>query len=143
MRRFAPMAALLACAWCGGALAADRYACESLEGDPPATADFTLNYSSGAYAILVAAFQIEDDIGYSTEAADIRDRALVSGVDVSAGAEDVRFELLAAENGYGSRPIARLHVVTLSEGVHVLTAGALQVAGGGLWAIRCDIDYGG
>jgi hypothetical protein len=139
-RALAILAILLAGS--GAASAADRYACASLAGDPGVTADFTLSYSSRAYAVLGAGFRIEDEIGYSTEASDPRDRALVSAVDVSTGAEDISFSLLAAEGGYASSPVARLHVVTLPEGAHMLTAGVLQVTGGGLWPIRCDVDGG-
>ena len=38
--------------------------------------------------------------------------------------------------------VAELYVVTLSEGAHSLTAGVLQIGGGGLWPIQCDVAYG-
>ena len=72
-------------AGCGAAAAADTYTCTSLDGDPPVTLEFTLGYSTHAYAVLSARFQIEGDIGYATDAADPRDLATVTGVSIAQG----------------------------------------------------------
>jgi hypothetical protein len=122
-----------------GALA-DEYACKSLAGDPPVTLDFSLRYSSGAYAVMSAAFQIEGDIGYSTTATEPTDLATVTGVEISA--DEVRFKLHYADATYDG-DIATIHVVTLAEGEHTVTAGALHVLAGGLWPVQCEINYEG
>jgi hypothetical protein len=123
-----------------GSALADAYSCRSLAGDPPVTLDFDLRYSSGTYAVTRAAFQIEDEIGYSTTAEHPQDRATVTGLE--AGAEEVRFSLHYAGVNYDA-DIATVHVVTLAEGAHTLTAGVLHVVAGGLWPVQCDIAYEG
>lgn len=123
-----------------GSAHADAYSCRSLSGDPPVTLHFDLHYSNGAYAVTQAAFQIEDEIGYSTTAEHPQDRATVTGIE--AGAEEVRFSLHYAGVSHDA-DVATVHVVTLVEGAHTLTAGVLHVVAGGLWPMQCDIAYEG
>lgn len=124
-----------------GAASAESYACHSLSGEPPATLDFTIRHSSGAWAVMSAKFQIEGDLGYSTTAAEPTSLATVTGVEIGS-AEDVAFRLRYTADDYDG-DVASIHVVTLSEGARSLTAGVLQVTGGGLWAMECDLDYEG
>lgn len=131
------MAAMALLALPGSALA-DEYACRSLGEEPPVTMDFSLRYSSGAYAVMSAGFQIEGDIGYSTSASEPTSLATVTGMEASQ--DQVRFSLHYKDADYDG-DVATLHVVTLSEGVHTLTAGVLHVVGGGLWPLQCEIDY--
>jgi hypothetical protein len=123
-----------------GTAAAETYTCRSLdETDFPVTARFDLRYSSGAYAIMRAEFQIEGDIGYSTAATHPLDLATVTGVEVDEGS--IQFSLQHTDPDYDGI-VATLHVVTLSEGAHELTAGVLKVVGGGLWPIACRTGAG-
>ena len=120
-----------------GSAAAESYICRSLDGEPPTSLDFTIRYSSGAWAVMSVAFQVEGDVGYSTITGEPTGLAIVTGVEI-ASAADVAFRLQAG--GQGDRgDVASIHVVTLSEGETSLTAGVLQVTGGGLWPIQCDI----
>jgi hypothetical protein len=130
-------AALLASATTASA---EAYDCRSLSGEPPATLSFTTRHSSGAYAVMAAEFQIEDDLGYSTTAAEPTSLATISGVEIDS--ENVMFRFHYSDAGYDG-DVATVHVVTLSEGEHDLTAGVLQVSGGGLWAVQCEVDYAG
>lgn len=117
--------------------AADSYACRSLnETDFPATANFEIRHSSNAYAVISAGLQIEGDIGYSTTATEPSDLVTVDGVDIDSG--HIKFDL-HQHDANDDGDVATLHVVTLSEGVHDLTGGVLQVDGGGLWIIQCDV----
>ncbi len=138
LRALIATAALLAGA---GAASAETYACRSVSGEPPATLDFSIRHSSGAWAVMSAAFQIEDDIGYSTTAAEPTSLATVTGVEIGS-AEDVAFKFHYTDADYDG-DVASVHVVTLSEGARSLTAGVLAVVGGGLWAVQCDLDYEG
>jgi hypothetical protein len=124
------------------AAAADTYACRSLQGDPPATFGFTLSHSSDAYAILGASLEVEGGVGYATAPAGTAEEALVDEVAVAPEAAAIGFALLRAEAGYGSDPVARIRLVTLSTDTHTMTAGVLQVTGGGLWPMLCDSDHG-
>lgn len=124
-----------------GTASAERYACHSLAGEPSASLDFTIRHSSGAWAVMSAAFQIEGDIGYSTDATEPTSLAMVNDVEIGS-AEDVAFKLHYTADDYDG-DVASVHMVTLSEGAHSLTAGVLQVTGGGLWAMECDLDYEG
>lgn len=128
--------AAAAVALSAGTAAAETYTCRTLnETDFPVTASFDLRYSSGAYAIMRAEFQIEGDIGYSTMATHPLDLATVTGVE--ADENSIAFSLHHTDPDYDG-DVATLHVVTLSEGAHELTAGVLKVVGGGLWPIACD-----
>jgi hypothetical protein len=129
--------AALALAASVGAALAETYSCRSLDGETPVTLDFTTSYSNGAYAVDSAAFQIEDDLGYSTTAIEPTSLATLTGADVSS--ESLRFSFHYQDADYDG-DVATVHVVTLSEGANALTAGVLQVVGGGLWSIRCDIE---
>jgi hypothetical protein len=122
-----------------GAALADDYACHSVASDeeqaPPVQISFTLVYSSHAYAVTKAAFQIEGDIGYSTTATEPTSLATVTGVVVEN--DFIEFSLHYSDSGYDG-DVAKLHVVTLSEGAHYITAGAFHAVGGGLYAVVCD-----
>jgi hypothetical protein len=121
------------------AATASDYSCHSVAGDeegaPPAEVSFTLTYSSNAYAVIKAAFQIEGDIGYSTVATEPTSLATVTGVVVDD--DVIEFSLHYTGDGYDG-DIAKLHVVTLSEGAHAITAGAFHAVGGGLYAVVCE-----
>jgi hypothetical protein len=138
LRAVVAAAVLLASA---SAASAETYACHSVSGEPPVTLDFRIRHSSGAWAVMSAAFQIEDDIGYSTDATEPTSLATVTKVEITSAA-DVAFKLHYTADDYDG-DVASLHVVTLTEGAHSLTAGVLQVTGGGLWAMECDLDYEG
>ena len=120
--------------------AADEYSCRSLGGEDKVTFDFTTRYASGAHAVLGASFQIEGDIGYSTTATEPTSLATVTGVE--GDGERIRFSMHYTDAQYDG-DIATIHVVTLTEGAHALTAGVLHVVGGGLWPIECEIRYEG
>ncbi len=133
--------AAAAVALSAGTAAAETYTCRTLnETDFPVTASFDLRYSSGAYAVMSAEFQIEGDIGYSTTATHPLDLATVTGVAVDEGS--IKFSLQHTDPDYDGN-VATLHVVTLTEGTHALTAGVLKVVGGGLWPIVCDTSESG
>jgi hypothetical protein len=121
------------------AATASDYSCHSVASDekaaPPVEVSFTLGHSSNAYAVMKAAFQIEGDIGYSTEATEQTSLATVTGVVVEN--DVIEFSLHYTGGGYDG-DIAKLHVVTLSEGAHAITAGAFHAVGGGLYAVVCD-----
>lgn len=138
MRAIALSAALLCLAT--SMAVADEYSCRSFGGEDKVTLDFSIGHSGGAYAVLGAGFQIEGDIGYSTTATEPTSLATTSGVAVTP--EEVRFSLHYTDPSYDG-DVATVHVVTLSEGAHVMTAGVLHVVAGGLWPIQCDIDYEG
>ena len=131
--------AAVALAASAGAVTAADYSCHSVTSDekgaPPVEVSFTLTHSSGAYAVMKAAFQIENDIGYSTTATEPTSLATVTGVAVEN--DVIGFRLHYTGDGYDG-DIARLHVVTLSEGAHALTAGAFHAVGGGLYVVVCD-----
>ena len=120
--------------------AADEYSCRSIGGEGAVTVEFSFRISSGAYAVASAGFQIEGDIGYSTSATEPTSLATVTGVE--GDDEHFRFSLHYTDAEYDG-DIATVHVATLSEGAHTLTAGVLHVVGGGLWPIQCDVDYEG
>src|SRR5690606_21505871 len=107
----------------------------SLDGEPPTSLDFTIRHSSGAWAVMSAAFQVEGEAGYSTMTTARAGLAMVTGVEI-ASAADVAFQLQAGGQGDGG-DVASIHVVTLSQGEASLTAGVLQVTGGGFWPIQC------
>lgn len=132
LRRLIPAAFF---ALVGGTAAGEEHTCHSLEGDPPATVRYDLRYSSGAYAVTSARFKIEGDIGYSTAADDPRDLATITAVEASGN--ELEFSFHYQDMNYDG-DVARVHVVTLFEGVYGLTAGVLQVTGGGLWPIACE-----
>ena len=131
--------AAVALAATAGAATASDYSCHSVASDekaaPPVEVSFTLSHSSNAYAVMKAAFQIEDDIGYSTVAIEPTSLATVTGVVVEN--DVIEFSLHYTGDGYDG-DIAKLHVVTLSEGAHAITAGAFHAVGGGLYAVVCD-----
>ena len=130
-------AALLACP--AAATAADTYDCRSLnETDFPVTASFDLEYADDAFSIPRAELQIEGDIGYSSTAEHPSNRAFATGIEIGGDAIKFNFHL---DDGEYDVDVARLHVVTLSEGAYSLTAGVLQVGGGGLWPIECAVTY--
>jgi hypothetical protein len=135
----APLAGLAALAAMPGAAVAEDYACRSvageMPGDPPVEIGFTLDYTDSGHAISRASFQIEGDLGYSTEATEPTSLATVTGLKVADHV--IAFRLHYTGDGYDG-DIATLHVVTLSEGAHWITAGAFHAVGGGLWAIKCD-----
>lgn len=118
-----------------GAASAESFTCRSLSGDPPVLLDFGV----ADRAISSASFQIEDDMGYSTTADEPTSLATISGAEIG-GAGDVAFKFHYADASYDG-DVASVHVVTLSEGAFSKTAGVLQVSGGGVWAIECDVDY--
>lgn len=121
------------------AAAADTYDCRSLnETDFPVTASFDLDHGDSGFTVPRAELQIEGDIGYSSTAEHPSDRAIATDIEVGGDAISFNFHL---DDGTYDVDVARLHVVTLSEGAHSLTAGVLQVGGGGLWPIACSIDY--
>jgi hypothetical protein len=129
--------ALFACP--NAAAALDTYDCRSLsETDFPVTASFDLDYADDVFSIPRAELQIEGDIGYSSTAEHPSNRAFAA--DIEVGGDAVRFNFHLNDGEYDV-DVARLHVVTLSEGAHSLTAGVLQVGGGGLWPIECDVTY--
>lgn len=115
---------------------ADDYACRAIGRDEAVTLNFSLRYSSGAYAVMGAAFQIEGDIGYATDAAEPTAVATIAGVEATQ--DRVRFRLRHKGGGFDGT-VAEVHIVTLSEGAHMLTAGVLHVVAGGLWPIECEI----
>jgi len=119
---------------------ADEYSCRSIGGEGAVTMDFALRYSGGAYDVVSAGFQIEGDIGYSTSATEPTSLATITGIE--GDDEHVRFSLHYTDAAYDG-DIATVHVATLSEGAHTLTAGVLHVVAGGLWPIQCEIDYEG
>jgi hypothetical protein len=121
------------------AAAADTYDCRSLnETDFPVTASFDLDYADDAFSIPRAELQIEGDIGYSSTAEHPSNRAFATEIDVGGDAIKFNFHL---DDGEYDVDVARLHVVTLSEGAYSLTAGVIQVGGGGLWPIECTVAY--
>ena len=137
MRAHLLIAALLTTT--GAASAADTYTCRSLnETDFPVTASFDLRHGDSGYSVPRAEMQIEGDMGYSTTPDHPSNGAFVSEIDVDDGS--IRLVFHQTYDGYDV-DVAELHVVTLSEGVYELTAGVLQIGGGGLWAIQCDIAY--
>jgi hypothetical protein len=137
MRPHVLIAAFLATT--GAATAADTYTCRSLnETDVPVTASFDLEHGDSGYTVPRAQMQIEGDMGYSTTPDHPSNGAFVSEIDVGNGS--IRLVLHQTYDEYDV-DVAELHVVTLSEGVYDLTAGVLQIGGGGLWAIQCDIAY--
>jgi hypothetical protein len=118
---------------------ADTYACRSLnDPDFPVTANFELTYIDDVFAVPSADLQIEGDMGYSTTAEHPSNRAFVT--DLEVGNEAIKFNFHLNDGQYDV-DVARLHVVTLSEGVYSHTGGVLQVGGGGLWTIQCDVVY--
>ena len=124
----------------GAAAAADTYTCRSLnETDFPATASFDLERDDSGYTVPRAQMQIEDDIGYSTAPDHPSNGAFVSEIEV--GNSSIRLVFHQTYDEYDV-DVAELYVVTLSEGAHSLTAGVLQIGGGGLWPIQCDVAYG-
>ena len=124
----------------GAVHAADTYTCRSLgETAFPATASFDLDLADGVYTVPRAELLIEGDIGYSTHAGDQSGVAFVSEIDAASGA--LRLVFHQTYDQYDT-DVATLHVVTLSEGAHSLTAGVLHIAAGGLWPIQCDVTYG-
>jgi hypothetical protein len=121
------------------AAAADTYDCRSLnETDYPVTVSFDVDYADDAFSVLRAELQIEGDIGYSSTAEHPSNRALAT--DIEIGGDAIRFNFHLNDGEYDV-DVARLHVVTLSEGAYSLTAGVLQVGGGGLWPIECTVTY--
>jgi len=140
MKTTLPSAVLILGLTLPGSAIADEYACRSLEGESPVTLDFALRSASDAYSVTSAAFQIEGDIGYSTVASEPTALATVTGVEATS--EDVRFSLHYTDANYDG-DVATVHVVTLADGAQILTAGVLRVVGGGLWPVRCEIDYEG
>jgi hypothetical protein len=122
-----------------GAAAAEEYRCHSVAGEPAVTFEATTRHSSGAWAVMSAKFQIEGDIGYSTDAEDPRDQAAVNHVDIDD--DEVAFDLEAGE--VGGPLAASVHLVTMFEGAHELTGGLLHVVAGGLWIVQCDVDHAG
>ena len=121
------------------AAAADTYDCRSLnETDFPVTASFDLDDANDAFSIPRAELQIEGDIGYSSAAEHPSNRAYATDIDV--GGDAIRFNFHLNDGTYDV-DVARLHVVTLSDGAYSLTAGVLQVGGGGLWPIECTVTY--
>jgi hypothetical protein len=123
----------------GAASAADTYTCRSLnETDFPVTASFDLEHGDGGFAVSHAQMQIEGDMGYSTTPDHPSNGAFVSEMDVTGGSIRLVFHQTYDEYDVD---VAELHVVTLSEGAHSLTAGVLQIGGGGLWPIQCDVAY--
>jgi hypothetical protein len=130
-------AAVLAASVSGAA--ADSYACHSLN-DPkfPVTANFVLSCADDPCAVTSANLQIEGDMGYSTTATEPSALVTVTGFD--ADSEHIKFDFHLNDGEYDI-VVATLHVVTLSEGVYSLTGGVLQVGGGGLWTIECEVVY--
>jgi hypothetical protein len=123
----------------GAASAADTYTCRSLnKTDFPVTASFDLEHGDSGTTVPRAQMQIEGDMGYSTTPDHPSNGAFVSEIEIGNGS--VRLVFHQTYNEYDV-DVAELHVVTLSEGVYDLTAGVLQIGGGGLWAIQCDITY--
>lgn len=120
-----------------GALAND-YACRALEGefegDPGVEITFTLDYSGDEVAVTKAAFQIEGDIGYSTTTTEPTALATITGLIVD---HYIEFSFHYKDDGYEG-DVAKLHIVTFSEGAHWITAGAFHAVAGGLYAVRCD-----
>jgi hypothetical protein len=138
MRAYLLIAAVLTTT--GGAPAADTYTCRSLdETDFPVTASFDLEHGDDdGYTVPRAQMQIEGDMGYSTTPDHPGNGAFVSVIEVGNGSIRLVFHQTYDEYDVD---VAELHVVTLSEGVYDLTAGVLQIGGGGLWPIQCDIAY--
>lgn len=137
MRTYILIAALILTT--GAAKAADTYDCRSLNAtDFPVTASFDLEHTDNGVTVPRAQMQIEGDMGYSTTPDHPSNRAFVSEIDVDDGS--IRLVFHQTYDGYDV-DVAELHVVTLSEGVYDLTAGVLQIGGGGLWPIQCDITY--
>jgi hypothetical protein len=123
----------------GAAAAADTYTCSSLdESDFQVTASFDLQHGDDGYTVPRAEMQIEGDMGYSTTPDHPGNGAFVSEIEVGHGSIRLVFHQTYDEYDVD---VAELHVVTLSEGVYDLTAGVLQIGGGGLWPIQCDIAY--
>src|SRR6218665_3015312 len=83
----APLAGLAVLAALHGVAIADDYTCRSLAGempaDPPVEIGFTLDHSDGAPVISRADFQIEGDLGYSTEAIEPTSLATITGLKVA------------------------------------------------------------
>jgi hypothetical protein len=137
---FRPLIAAAALAASATTASAESYDCRSLSGEPPVTLSFTTRHADGGYAVIAAEFQIEDDIGYSTTATEPTSLATVSGVEIAS--ETVAFRFHYTDASYDG-DVATVRVATLSEGAYSLTAGVLQVSGGGLWAVQCEVDYEG
>jgi hypothetical protein len=123
----------------GAAAAADTYTCRSVnETDFPVTVSFDLEHGDNGYSVPRAQMQIEGDIGYSTTPDHPSNGAFVSEIDVGNGSIRLVFHQTYDEYDVD---VAELHVVTLSEGAYDLTAGVLQIGGGGLWPIQCDVAF--
>jgi hypothetical protein len=120
------------------AASADVYNCRSVnEPKYPVTANFELKCDDPCF-VTRADLQIEDDIGYSTTATHPSALVTITDLEVDSGRIEFNFHQHDAEY---DGDVATLDVVSLSEGIYSLTGGVLQVGGGGLWTIQCDVTY--
>lgn len=83
---------------------------------------------------------VADEFGYSTDPdTPLGDRARIANVLYDTRA--LTFQLFTVDPQY-DYPIGEVGLVSLEEGqAHSVVAGALQLDGGGVWPIECDIDY--
>lgn len=136
--RAAGIAALLM-ALCG-ASSAEEFDCDSVVGEPPVSLDIATRFADGEQKVVRAAFQIEGDIGYATDATEPTSLATVA--DALVTSETLRLNFHYRDANYDG-DVATVHLVTLSNGAYSMTAGVLNVVGGGLWTMLCSVSYAG
>jgi hypothetical protein len=119
---------------------AETYTCHSLV-EESAELSFSIDRDAdGVESIAKLDVLVADEFGYSTSPeTPLGDRARVASLSTDNSV--VRFQLFTVDPQY-DYPIGEVGLVTLNEGAaQVVTAGVLQLGGGGVWPIQCEIDY--
>jgi hypothetical protein len=98
-----------------------------------AKGEVAIEYDVVDAAVMRVQMQMTDDFGISTDPAHPdHSGETIAAQSVTSDSVDVTLRVNAGP------PALRLRLVVVADGVYWLNAGALSVAGGGLWAATCD-----